>query len=85
MRGRLLIAVSGALALWASSVQAQVPWPPPPGMTAGEYVARYGHRIPPHGWEHRRARRWEDEHRYRRWERRRYRDRFYDDYDDYYD
>ncbi len=28
------------------------PWPPPPGMTAGEYTARYGHRIRPYGGYH---------------------------------
>ena len=38
-----------ALSLSNHSSQAQgyAPWPPPPGMTAGEYTARYGHRITP--------------------------------------
>ena len=38
-----------ALSLSTHSSQAQgyAPWPPPPGMTAGEYAARYGHRITP--------------------------------------
>src|SRR5215204_284761 len=39
----------GALSLSTHSPEAQgyAPWPPPPGMTAGEYAARYGHRITP--------------------------------------
>ncbi len=38
-----------ALSLSTHSLGAQgyAPWPPPPGMTAGEYAARYGHRITP--------------------------------------
>ena len=38
-----------ALSLSTHSTEAQgyAPWPPPPGMTAGEYAARYGHRITP--------------------------------------
>ena len=38
-----------ALSLSTQSTRAQgyAPWPPPPGMTAGEYAARYGHRITP--------------------------------------
>jgi hypothetical protein len=39
----------GALSLSTHSPEAQgcAPWRPPPGMTAGEYAARYGHRITP--------------------------------------
>jgi hypothetical protein len=40
--------IAAAVLLSTQQLKAQpAPWPPPPGMTAGEYVARYGHRIPP--------------------------------------
>jgi hypothetical protein len=36
-----------SLSTHSSEAQGYAPWPPPPGMTAGEYAARYGHRITP--------------------------------------
>ncbi|HEX8164973.1 MAG TPA: hypothetical protein VF601_04200 [Beijerinckiaceae bacterium] len=48
---KLVIAVAlatcGAALLPASGAQAQgyAPWPPPPGMSADDYAARYGHAI----------------------------------------
>jgi hypothetical protein len=33
-----------------AQAQGYAPWPPPPGMTAGEYVARYGPYIHQPGW-----------------------------------
>jgi len=33
------------LGLPAAQAQGYAPWPPPPGMTAGEYVGRYGPNI----------------------------------------
>jgi hypothetical protein len=46
---RLTALAISALSLSTHSSEAQgyAPWPPPPGMTAGEYAARYGHRITP--------------------------------------
>lgn len=29
------------------AAQGYAPWPPPPGMSAGEYAERYGHRVRP--------------------------------------
>ncbi|HEX8665295.1 MAG TPA: hypothetical protein VF744_14835 [Beijerinckiaceae bacterium] len=65
-----------------AEAQGWAPWPPPPGMTAGEYAARYGHRIDPYEPQARpRYRRdWDRERAYRRSERQRWRERSY--YDD---
>jgi len=73
--------------LSASKVEAQgAPWPPPPGMTAGEYQARYGHLVG-RGWpnpgyqQHWEERRWEGRRQHdRHWDGdRRRRHRYYDD------
>jgi hypothetical protein len=43
-----VLAISAlSLSTHSSEAQGYAPWPPPPGMTAGEYAARYGHRITP--------------------------------------
>ena len=43
----IALTVCSAALLPASGAQAQgyAPWPPPPGMSAGEYAARYGRAI----------------------------------------
>ncbi len=66
-----------------AEAQGRAPWPPPPGMSAGEYAARYGHLIGPGDARPRRQYRggWDEERAYRRSERRRWRERYYDDDD----
>ena len=57
----LALAIGGAPLLSFAPAEAQgyMPWPPPPGMTAGEYAERYGHRRdwgasrPQPGWQER--------------------------------
>ena len=57
----LALAIGGAplLSIAPAAAQGYMPWPPPPGMTAGEYVERYGHRRdwgaarPQPGWQER--------------------------------
>ena len=59
--------------------QGRAPWPPPPGMSAGEYAARYGHLIGPNDARPHYGQGWDEERVYRRSERRRWRERYYDD------
>ena len=73
----LVLAVSLA-ALGSASAQ-YAPWPPPPGMSAGEYAARYGHLVDPDRPYGRRG--WEQDRR-RDWRREQWRQRHDDDYDD---
>ena len=77
--------VAGVFVVFVPRAEAQgrAPWPPPPGMTAGEYAARYGHRIGPNdAYPQPRYRQgWDEERAYRRSERRRWRERYYDDDD----
>ena len=76
-----LVAVS-VMSFSRAEAQGQAPWPPPPGMTAGEYAARYGHRIDPNdGYaQPRRRGDWDRDRAYRRSDRQRWRERSY--YDD---
>src|SRR4051812_21584924 len=65
----LALAIGGAplLSIAPAAAQGYMPWPPPPGMTAGEYAERYGHRRywgaarPQPGWQERAYRRDLDE------------------------
>src|SRR5215212_10536160 len=65
----LALAIGGAplLSIAPAKAQGYMPWPPPPGMTAGEYAERYGHRRdwgaarPRPGWQERHYRRDLDE------------------------
>jgi hypothetical protein len=90
----MIAGASTALLLLSAPADAQgcAPWPPPPGMTAGEYAARYGHLAQSGRCGSPRAgRRWEAdryydaprERSYRRSERQR-RWEHYDDEDDYF-
>src|SRR3954469_22015122 len=57
----LALAIGSAplLSIAPAEAQGYMPWPPPPGMTAGEYAERYGHRRdwgaarPQPGWQER--------------------------------
>ena len=77
------LAVGTIVMVSGSQVAAQgyAPWPPPPGMTAGEYVARYGHLVPPNQRGPRYDPRWERDRQYRPYPRERQR-RYYDEDDD---
>jgi hypothetical protein len=77
-----LVAGVFVISVQRAEAQGRAPWPPPPGMTAGEYAARYGHRIGPNDARPRAQYRggWDEERAYRRSERRRWRERSY--YDD---
>ena len=86
----LVFAACSLPLLSASGVQAQgAPWPPPPGMSAGEYQARYGHLVgrggqPNPGYQqHWEERRWEAQRHHRQWEgdRRLRHHHYYDDDD----
>ena len=70
----LIVGVS-SVSVPRAEAQGRAPWPPPPGMTAGEYAARYGHLIGPNDARPRpQYREYRDEERaYRRSERRRWR------------
>lgn len=42
-----ILALCGVPLLSSFNAAAQAPWPPPPGMSAGEYAERYGNRARP--------------------------------------
>jgi len=78
----MLALAAGLTCSMAGGALAQgAPWPPPPGMSAGEYAARYGHLTQRPGWDRPVYRHdWERERQHRRWERERH--RYYDEDDD---
>lgn len=73
------IAAAASVAAMTSALAQYAPWPPPPGMTAGEYAARYGHLADP---QQRYGRRNWDQDRRGEWRREQWRQRPDDDDDD---
>ena len=62
LRVALAAGVLSALASAPATAQSYAPWPPPPGITAGEYAARYGNRgLQPR--EQRRGPEWQRQYR----------------------